>query len=92
MSPLKLFEYMAAGKPFHCSILTAAREVVDGGDTAIRLPTDAAAWTATLRRLPDDPGEQERLGHRALANIHVRHTWRQRLEAVLAPLVAEHGD
>ena len=68
MSPLKLFEYMAAGKPILASDIPALREILADGGTALLLPPgDVAAWAAAARALLADPARAAALGARARA-------------------------
>jgi glycosyltransferase involved in cell wall biosynthesis len=84
MSPLKLFEYMAAGRAILMSDLPVLREVVDDGVQAVLCePEDARAWAAALTKLADDPPARERLGRAARARFLERHTWCARAEAAL---------
>lgn len=55
-SPLKLFEYMAMGKPIVSADLPSIREVLVDGDDALLFPVgDAATLAASLARLLVDP-------------------------------------
>ena len=84
-SPLKLFEYMAAGRAIIASDLPAWSDVVSDGDTALLLPPDdRAAWTAAIERLMDDSDLRERLGQRARQRALAHYTWRARAERILA--------
>jgi len=79
MSPLKIFEYMSAGKPILCSDLPVLREVMTDGENALLLPPDdGAAWAQALRRLEADRGYARELGQRALEGFLKNHTWQQR--------------
>jgi glycosyltransferase involved in cell wall biosynthesis len=79
MSPLKLFGYMAAGKPILCSDLPVLREIIQDGRNGRLVPADdVQAWAASLQRLLADPGERARLGKAAHADFLARHTWEQR--------------
>lgn len=81
-SPLKLFEYMAAGLPIVASDLPALREVLrDGQNGLLVRPDDPAALAAALRRLLGEPALAERL--RAAAHADVRgRTWLARAGAI----------
>lgn len=84
MSPLKLFGYMAAGKPILCSDLPILREIIeDGRNGVLAAPAAPEAWAAALQRLARDPAERQRLGDRARHDFLARHTWRQRARRVL---------
>lgn len=57
-----LLEAGAAGTPIVASELAAFRAVLDGGTAGVLFPIgDAAALTAALDRVLDDPGERARL-------------------------------
>jgi glycosyltransferase involved in cell wall biosynthesis len=87
MSPLKLFEYMAAGKAILASDLPVLREVVTDRETAMLLPPDdAAAWASALRALHDDPIRRAQLGARAYDVFSARYTWRERARQILQAL------
>lgn len=91
MSPLKIFEYMSAGRAIVCGDFPVLREVLRDGDNAILLPgEDAAAWTRAIAELDSDPAMRARLGASALADFEAHHTWRSRAEAVIAG-VAQRG-
>jgi glycosyltransferase involved in cell wall biosynthesis len=85
-SPLKLFEYMAAGLPIVASDLPALAEVlVDGRNALLVPPDDPAALAAALRRLLADPALAERLRSQAFADV-ADHTWAARAATVSAAL------
>ena len=74
-SPLKLFEYMAAGRPIVASDLPALREVLRDGDNALLVaPEDPAALAAALQRLRGDRPLAARLADRAARDAH-GYTW-----------------
>jgi glycosyltransferase involved in cell wall biosynthesis len=55
-SPLKLFEYLAAGRPIVASDLPAFREVLREGANALLVPPDdPGALAAAIRRLAAEP-------------------------------------
>jgi glycosyltransferase involved in cell wall biosynthesis len=79
-SPLKLFEYMAAGRAIVASDLPSIREVLTDGATALLVaPGDARAMAAAIDRLAADPSLRTRLGtaaHAAAAD----YSWTRRAE------------
>ncbi|MDQ2807888.1 MAG: glycosyltransferase [Chloroflexota bacterium] len=83
-SPLKLFEYMAAGRPIVLRELLALREIL-GDDGVYFLAGDAAALSAALAGLAADPTRAARLGQAAAARA-VAYTYRTRAARVLAVL------
>lgn len=84
MSPLKLFEYMAAERPIVTSDLPVLREVVRNGETALLCtPGDLAAFAAALTRLATDPALRVRLGSAGRDLLEAEYTWEQRARRVL---------
>jgi len=87
MSPLKLFEYMAAGRPIVCSDLPVLREVVTDGKTALLAPPgDIDAWATTLRHLADEPKTRIELGQAGRAVLETEYTWERRAKRILRGL------
>jgi glycosyltransferase involved in cell wall biosynthesis len=85
-SPLKLFEYMAAGKAIVAPDQPNIREVLVDGVTALLFDpaTPDSMWTA-IRRLAADPPLRGRLGAGASTEVARRsYTWRANAERVVA--------
>ena len=79
-SPLKLFEYMAAGRAIVASDLPAIREVLtDGVDALLVPPGDAAALAAAIARLLDDRALASRLAQAAFDRA-AEFSWDRRAE------------
>lgn len=84
MSPLKLFEYMAAGKAIVASDLPALREVVTHRETALLCPSDdIASWVQAIVDLRSDDSLRQRLGANARQLLEARYTWEKRAKRVL---------
>jgi glycosyltransferase involved in cell wall biosynthesis len=83
-SPIKLFEYMASGRPIVASDLPAFAEVLRHDETALLVPPgDVDALAAAIRRLQSDRDLCERLG--AQAQVDVQHyTWDARAQCIRA--------
>jgi glycosyltransferase involved in cell wall biosynthesis len=83
-SPLKLYEYLAAGRPIVASDVPAVREVVADGTTAILVPPDdPQALADGIARLLAAPVIAERIGAAGRAWVRGR-TWDARAAAILA--------
>ena len=83
MSPLKIFEYMAAGKAIVASDLPAIREIIESGeDGLLAAPDDLASWEDHLRLL-NDADRRAVLGERAQKKLLARYTWQTRAENVI---------
>ena len=85
MSPLKIFEYMAAGRAMIVSDYPVLREVLEEDFAELVPPGDIGAWLDALRRL-EQPTARARLGERARAVLAERYTWIARAASVLAGL------
>ena len=89
-SPLKLFEYMAAGRPIVASDLPSIREILTDGRNALLVdPGNSQALTAAVRRLEEDPALGGQLARQALEDVR-QYTWERRgekLESLFTQLV-----
>ncbi len=92
-SPLKLFEYMASGRPIVASDLPSIREVLTDGVNGVLVEAgDARALAAGIQRIAGDPAFGARLAARARQDV-AAYTWANRalkLEALFAA-VREEG-
>ncbi len=82
-SPMKMFEYMAAGRAIITSDLPVIREVLDERMAVFCPPEDPAAWKAALTALMADPQRRQALGAAARAAAQ-SYTWRARAEKALS--------
>ena len=83
MSPLKIFEYMAAGKAVVCSDLPVLREVLDDDCSVLLPPDDPEAWIGALASLKEQPERRGALGSEALRRFEAEYTWAQRASKVV---------
>jgi len=82
-SPLKIFEYMAAGKPIVASRIGQVAEILEDGENALLVaPEDPKALASALRRLKSEPKLCELLGRQAQKTAEEKHTWKSRLKTV----------
>lgn len=85
-SPLKVFDYMAAGVPIVASDLPALRDVLQDGDNALLVPPgDPAALATAMRRLLVNAGLADRLRRTAFEGIGAV-TWDARAARILEAL------
>jgi glycosyltransferase involved in cell wall biosynthesis len=91
-SPIKLFEYMAAGRAIVASDLPSTAEIVRAGETALLYPPgDVHALAGALRTLHDDPTLRERMGAAARAEAMTHYTWAARARRILRE-ISRGGD
>ena len=82
-SPLKMFEYMAAGVPIVASDLPSLREVLRHGHNALLVPPDdERALASAIRCLLSDHELAERLARTARYEVTDR-TWRRRAVRIM---------
>jgi glycosyltransferase involved in cell wall biosynthesis len=85
MSPLKIFEYMASGRPMIASDLPVLREVLRHGANALLVdPEDPEAWVRAIEMLVADQELRHRLAAQARDDLARNYTWNQRAERILA--------
>ena len=82
-SPLKMFEYMSAGKPIISSDLPVLREILQDDVNALLCPPeDIAAWVNALKRL-EESSLRQRLGEQALSDFTCNYTWKRRAQIIM---------
>ncbi|HET7009801.1 MAG TPA: glycosyltransferase [Anaerolineales bacterium] len=64
-SPMKTFEYMAAGRAILSSDLPVFGEVLNAGNAVLLPPEDVDAWDRALQAMQADDGRREALGAQA---------------------------
>jgi glycosyltransferase involved in cell wall biosynthesis len=85
-TPLKLFEYMAAGKAVVATALNQATEVIQDGHNGLLVGAgDVKGFAEAMLTLLNDSGKRDRLGQTARQLAVEQHSWErytQRLEAI----------
>ncbi|RTL02570.1 MAG: glycosyltransferase [Lysobacterales bacterium] len=83
ISPIKLFEAMAAGRVVIASDLAPIREIIRDGENGLLVPPDEpAAWLAAIERVRREPLAARRMAATARAQA-ARFTWDMRARRLL---------
>jgi glycosyltransferase involved in cell wall biosynthesis len=85
MSPLKLYEYMAAERLILSSDLPALRTMLDKSNSLLIPAEEPQAWVAALRQAKHSADLRRRLAHQARLDV-APYTWRNRARTILADL------
>ena len=89
-SPMKLFEYMAAGRTILASDLPVLREVLNEKNAAFAPPGNIGSWNAELRSLVSDEGRRNALAKQAQGDAK-KYTWVVRAKKALDGIGTPHG-
>ena len=82
-SPIKLFEYMASGRPVVAASIPSVSEILEDGVNAILVPPDSPeAVAAGIKRALGDPALSKAVSERAASDVR-RYTWEARAKKLL---------
>ena len=90
-SPLKMFEYMAAGVPMIVSDLPALREVLSTETALFIKPADAHELAQAVSLLQREPARAQAMAIEARALVEKRFTWHARAQGILSLIQEVHG-
>ncbi len=82
INPMKMFDYMAAGRAILSADLPVIHEVLHEGNAVFCEPGDAADWEEKLRELLADEPRRRALGAQAWKDV-AGYTWLARAERAL---------
>ncbi|PCJ97031.1 MAG: hypothetical protein COA45_10445 [Zetaproteobacteria bacterium] len=83
ISPMKIFEYMAAQKPIICSDLPTIHEILEHEHNALLLPASSEhKWGEAIDMIKENPDEGARLARNAYNNLKEKYTWDKRAQAI----------
>ena len=75
-SPLKVYEYMAAGLPVVTADIHPLNQVIrDGQEGALFREGDVSSLAAAIARLLDEPAAAQAMGARARARVVEHYSW-----------------
>jgi len=94
-SPLKLYEYMAAGKAIVASNYGQIADVIQDSENGLLIkPGDVNGFAGAIIRLLKDPSEREGLGQNARRRAIEKHSWEQyliKIEAIYQDVLDRHA-
>jgi glycosyltransferase involved in cell wall biosynthesis len=91
-SPLKVYEYMAAGRAVVASRIGQLADLIQHEVNGLLCPAgDAAALAAALERLRARPELLRRLGSAARETVRRKHTWKAVVQRLLDLSGIDHG-
>jgi glycosyltransferase involved in cell wall biosynthesis len=84
-SPMKIFEYMASGRPIVSADLPPVHDVLGAETAYFTNPGDAHDLADTLRHMMQNPEEAQQKATHAREAVE-RHTWKERMKTILEAL------
>ena len=85
LSPMKLFEYLASGRPIVSSDLPVLRETLNAKNAIMLSPEDINGWKIALQNLSSDPVRRLALGNQARQDA-MSYSWSERARKILQDL------
>jgi glycosyltransferase involved in cell wall biosynthesis len=85
-SPMKMFEYLAAGRPILSSDLPVIHEILNPSNAVFCPPKDLAAWKSALEALRQAPARCEALAQAGRETAR-QYTWHARAKNALEDLI-----
>lgn len=81
-SPLKMFEYMAAGKPIVASSLPSIREILNEENSVLVFPDDSQALAEGIKKVLGDASFAEKISKNALRDAQ-NFSWEKRAKKII---------
>jgi len=81
-SPLKLFEYLAAGRPIVCADIPPVRDVVSEKSVRLYHPGDSRSMAGGIRHALEHSKEAKERTQEGLKRVQ-EHTWEKRMQRIL---------
>jgi glycosyltransferase involved in cell wall biosynthesis len=83
-SPLKLYEYMAAGKAIVATDDGQIRQAIQDGENGLLVPPgDVSSLAAAITQLVQDPARRAQLGQTARCHAVERHSWERHIDRLI---------
>lgn len=84
-SPMKMFEYMAAGKPIVASRLPSIIEILNEANAELVESDNPRSFAEGILRLKNEPARAERLAEQAKKDV-LQYSWEKKAENMLGVL------
>ena len=84
-SPMKMFEYMAAGRVIFTSNMPVLGEVLNETNAAFYISEDMQSMQRAFESLMQDEGMRNRLASQALIDVE-QYSWRVRMQKIISSL------
>jgi glycosyltransferase involved in cell wall biosynthesis len=82
INPMKMFEYMAAGRAIVCADLDVIREVLNEENAVFCQPGDVGEWKVVIESLLENESRRHKLGGQARKDVE-QLTWVKRAEKIM---------
>jgi glycosyltransferase involved in cell wall biosynthesis len=89
-SPIKMFEYMASGRPLIASDIPVLREVLDETNSFLAGDGDVEGWVQTIKKIASDRENALLVAAKAREDVE-EYTWKARAERMVEILQNERG-
>lgn len=85
INPMKMFDYLAAGRPVIASNIPVFHEILTEDTTIFCEPDKAPDWAEAINKLSDNPETRAQMGMRAGESAE-KYTWKSRARITLEKL------
>lgn len=86
MSPMKMFEYMSAGKAIISSDFPVIREVLNESNSILVESDNLPLWSKAIKDLHKNKEYLNRISTKALYDFENNYTWEKRVESLLSSM------